>query len=296
MNKKMIAYALLGFFFVWSLFQLPLIPKARLEGISEDGPTENIIAPAIIDSLNDVTRVSTLQSGVVKAIHVTVGDKVKKGQPLFSLDSTLVENNLTIQRIRLEEAKNALRIQERRVKHVQAQLARLRSIDKRAISRADLQEKNYEVGMDLIQLNQAEQNVALAKANVKNAELTLSQFQVTAPKDGVVLQINSHLNEFVGATQPVMFIGDAKKIIVRVSLDERDIERFHPKSKAYLTSNDHTQLKIPLTFMQLQRYIVTQERLNSRVQEVLYYFNREDYPHIVAGQQFDADITVRKNA
>jgi membrane fusion protein, macrolide-specific efflux system len=297
MKKKMTGYGLLVLLFVWSIFQLPLSPRRAIDkNYSDAASSDTIVAPAIIDSLSDITRIPTLQSGVIKQINVSVGDKVKKGDILFSLDNAFVENNFNVQRIKVAEAKNELLMQRKHVKHIEKQLDRLRSIDKRAISRADLLEKRYEVTLEKAKLMQAEQNLALAEANLKNAELTLNQFNVVAPKDGVVLQINGHIDEFVGATQPIVFLGDAKKIIVRVSLDERDIQQFHANATAYLTSNDNIHLKIPLTFMQLQRYIVTQERLNSRVQEVLYTFNREDYPTIVAGQQFDATIAVRTDA
>lgn len=297
MKAKMTGYGLLVLLFMWAIVQLPLSPRRTIDKNYTDAAlSDTIVAPAIIDSLSDITRIPTLQSGIIKEINVSVGEKVKKGDILFSLDSALVENNVNVQRIKLEEAKNELLMQQKHVKHIAKQLTRLRSIDKRAISRADLQEKGYELTLEKAKLRQAEQNLALAQATLKNAELTLNQFNVVAPKDGVVLQINGHINEFVGATQPIVFLGDAKKIIVRVSLDERDIQQFHAKAKAYLTSNDNTSLKIPLTFMQLQRYIVTQERLNSRVQEVLYTFNREEYPTIVAGQQFDATIAVRTDA
>ncbi len=195
----------------------------------------------------------------------------------------------------LIDSKNELVIQKKHLKHIKKQLARIQRIDKRAISQAELQEKRYEVNLGVIQLTQAQHQVSLALAQLQNAELALRQHRIAAPKDGVVLQINAHINEFVSGAQTIILLGDAKKIIVRVSLDERDIQRFHPKAHAYLTSNQNSELNIPLTFIQLDQYIITQERLNSRVREALYYFKRTDYPNVVAGQQFDANISLRRD-
>lgn len=295
MTKKIIGYGLLTICLMCLSYKMLVRHEINLDTdkLSAD-LNQTIIAPAIIDSLNDITRVPTLQGGLVKTINVTVGQIVKKGHPLFSLDSAMAENSVLIHKITLEQSKNMLLIQQKALKHAEHQLNRLKDIDKRAISRADLQEKIHEINMGRVKVTQAQHNLELALANLKNAELTLRQFTTLAPKDGIVLQINAHVNEFVGGAQPIIFLGDAKKIIVRVSLDERDSQRFTPGAAAYISSSDNLALKIPLTFMQMDRYIVTQERLNSRVQEILYYFNRADYPNLVAGQQFDATISIRK--
>lgn len=298
-KKKILGYTLLGVCFIWFFFQLPLnLKKVRPQPLEPSLPaaSEIIVAPAVIDAPNDITRIPALQSGVIKHIHVTVGEAVKKGQLLFSQDSTFMENKIEIQKIQLAEAENAMKSRQEHVQFIKQQLERLRQVDKRAISKADLQEKIHQVNMETAQLQQAQYNLALAQANLKNAELTLSQYRVHAPKDGIILQINIHESEFVGASQPIIFLGDAKKVLVRVSLDEREVFHFNPKGKAYITHSNNQEIKIPLTFLRLDQYITTQERLNSRVQEALYYFNRADYPGMVAGQQFDANIYVRNKA
>lgn len=300
MNKKIVGYGLLSLCLMWVLFHLPFgsSKKALRSPPHEALASENetLVAPAIIDALNDITRIPTLQQGIIKHIYVKVGQKVNKGQALFSLDDTLAQNTVNIQKIVAEQAKNAVLIQTKQLEHAISQLERIKSLDKRAISQAELHEKIHEVSMGKMQLAQIQHNLALALANLDNEELALSQFTTVAPKDGIVLQINIHKNEFVGGAQQIILLGDAKKVIVRVSLDERDTQRFHSKASAYLTSNDNPELNIPLKFIQLDRYIVTLERLNSRVQEALYYFNRDDYPDLAAGQQFDANISVRTDA
>lgn len=295
MKRKYLSIGLL------SLLVLSLIVLALHQKFAKNIPppinttvqNETMIAPAIIDSLSDITRIPSLQPGVIKRIHVSVGQMVKKGEPLFSLDGALVENALSIHQLTLQQTKNAMLIQQKQLAHLQKQLARLRKLDKRAISRAELQDKVHETNMAKAQLLQAQDNLSLTLAHLKNAELTLNQYTTFAPKDGIILQINAHPNEYVGSGQQIIFMGDAKKIIVRVSLDERDVHRFHPSDPAYLISYEKPAFTIPLTFIQLDQYIVTQERLNSRVQEALYYFKRQDHPNLIAGQLFDVNITLR---
>lgn len=252
-----------------------------------------IIAPAIIDSLADITRVPSIQSGMIKEIHVKVGQLVKKGEPLFSLNRDLIENTRHIHQLNVEQTKNGILIQESHLKHLQHQLTALNQLDKRAVSLSELQEKTHEISLATAQLTQAQLNHELALANLQNTELTLSQYTTVSPKDGIILQVNSHPNEFVNSGQPVLLLGDAEKIIVRVSVDERDAGRFRPNAPAHLVLNySNPESNVPLTFIQLDQYIVVQERLNSRVQEILYACDRTKHPEFIAGQLFDAMITL----
>ncbi len=295
MRKRIISYSVVllsisGLFFFLFFNNKAPIPQNQTAPIVED---KEIVASALVDSLADIIRVPTLQGGVVKKIKVTVGQVVKKGQPLIELDGASAKHGVLVNRIALKQAENNLIIQTKNLEHANVQLERLKSIDKRAVSQAELKDKTHEVKMMKMQIEQSQHNLEVARATLKNAETFLKQFIVVAPKDGVILQINAHVDEFVGGTHQIIYLGDAKKVMVRVSIDERDAVNFNATASAYLTSNDNEQLKIPLKFIQLDRYIITQERLNARVQEALYSFNRDDYPDLAAGQQFDAHILIK---
>lgn len=297
MTKKPVIFFAVGFAVVLVLF-MAKSPLALLHSVpTTQAINHTMVAPAVVDAINDIIRIPSLQSGTIKTMDVTVGQFVKKGQILFSLKNELAQNNVRIQKIMLVQAKNQLQLEKKKIHHDELQLARLRSIDKRSISKSLLQDQIYVVNLDKVQLKQAHRQVVLAQANLKQAEMNLQQYTMLSPKDGIVLQINAHLDEFVGASQPVMMLGDRDKVMVRVTLDERDMQKFNPKAKAYLTYYNDKKIRIPLYFLQLNQYVVTQERSNfSRVQEVIYYFNRQDYPQVVAGQQLDAHIPVKKEA
>ncbi|KTC93476.1 efflux RND transporter periplasmic adaptor subunit [Legionella cincinnatiensis] len=292
MKRKIIGYCLLLLLIGGSYFSFILSRKMSLPQI-QPAPVavnEEMIVPAIIDATNDITHIPTLQSGIIKKINVTVGQMVKQGEILFSLDDTVGQHNVAVNKSALKQAENNLIIQTKNLKHIKAQLKRLKSIDKRAINQADVREKTHEVKMGTIQIEQLQHSLDTAKANLRNAELALSQLHVVAPKDGIILQINAHVDEFVGGGSQIILLGDAQKVIVRVSIEERDTKKFSPEASAYLTGED---LNIPLTFIQLDRYIIQNDRLNARVQEALYFYKRDDHPNLVAGRQFDAHIAIK---
>jgi multidrug efflux pump subunit AcrA (membrane-fusion protein) len=253
---------------------------------------QRIVASAIVDSMVDLTRVLTMQSGLIQSIDVSIGQTVKQGQLLFSLVNTEAANHVAIQKNRLAQAKSGVLLSKIELDHVQSQYARLQRVDPRAISLADRQEKERELNLRQEQIKQAKYALSIAKTNLKNAKLVLKQFSVRAPSDGIVLQINAHPNELVTQTQPIMLLGDAEKIMLRVSIDERDAAHFNPHAPAYVAHNDAPEHKIPIQFLQLEPLIITQERLNARVQEALYYCRRTDLPSLIAGQQVSAYLSM----
>lgn len=256
--------------------------------------TENtlIVAPATVDPLSDLIRIPAPQAGLIQAIFVKVGDEVKAGMPLFSLKNDNAKMQVNVYKIALAQAQTNLQSQAKDLLHAKVELEKLKSLDKRAVARVELREKQHLLHMKKMLLKQTKQSLAMAKTNLKNAEDTLAQYTVYAPKDGLVLQVNAHVNEYANWAQPIVLLGDATKMMVRVSIDERDAHRFSPQAQAYITNAQNPDLKIPLEFVQLDKYITTLERFNTRVQEVVYCFNRKDYPQVVSGQQFDTYITL----
>lgn len=284
--KKIICWVLgLSLCFSFVLRAVIYKPKKNSSPIITTGNI--LIAPAFIDSFNDVLHVPSLQAGVVKTVKVKVGDQVKKGDLLFSLDNTFPKNNFKIQQTYYERAQNDLHIQQQILEHNQQQLSYLKKLTKQAISQKELRDKDHEIKMNEFNLVTAQHNLTLAKENLNQAKMILKQFKIRAPQEGIILQMNAHENEFISGTQVIL--GHAHKVMVRVSIDERDVALFNPQRTAYLIQN---QQKIPLHFIQMSQSITNQERLRSQVQEVLYYFDREKYPYFLAGQQLDAYIDI----
>ncbi len=271
--------------FKWSFHHLST-PTTKI-GFSA---SEELIAPAILDAQNDITHISSLHHGLINSIFVHVGQKVKKGQVLFSLDNTITNYRLEKAELVFQEAQNAQSIQIERVAHLQTELKRLKSIDPRAISRQELQEKQHQLTVAKIKQTQIQNHLDAASSNVAQMQAMITQLTQRAPMDGIVLRVNAHPHEYINNAQTIIVLGDAHQVIVRVSIDERDVTQFNSKAQAYLISSDDETVKIPLHFIQKDRYIIHQKRLNTRVQEVLYSFNRNDYPQLIPGQQLDAHI------
>jgi len=200
------------------------------------------------------------------------------------------------------------------------QLALAESVrDKRAISEDQILRRRYAVQMAEARLAQARAQLALLKAGswkpdieVAKAEVAAAEAQVKATETdierltiralvpGQILQVNIRLGEFAQAgvlQTPLMLLGNVDRLHVRVDIDENDAWRVRSGGPAVAFVRGNRELKTPLQYVRTEPYIVPKrsltgestERVDTRVLQLLYSFDRDDLP-VYVGQQMDVFI------
>jgi len=247
----------------------------------------------------------------------------------------LRQSNVDLAAARLERLRNAPRAEdlppaEARVEQAKAQLAdaesQLRMIeavtDRRAIRAEDLEKRRWAASSARAALLEAEANLAQLKAGawkqdilVAQAELQqarqqvdrvkadLDRLTVTAPIRGVILQVKIRPGEFAAAgplEQPLLLMGSEGPLHVRVDVDEKDAWRVSPAARAYASVRGNAKLRLPLTYVRMEPYVVpkrnltgdTLERTDTRVLQVIYRLPAG--AAVKAGQQMDVFIESEK--
>jgi len=138
---------------------------------------------------------------------------------------------------------------------------------------------------------------------VKSTETDLERLTVRAPMDGRVLQVKAHLGEFASVAAswvgqpPSILLGSVTPLHVRVDVDENDAWRIPVGAAATGFLRGRDALKMPLTFVRFEPYVVPKksltgdsaERVDTRVLQALFSFEPGD-PPIYVGQQMDVFI------
>jgi HlyD family secretion protein len=96
---------------------------------------------------------------------------------------------------------------------------------------------------------------------------------------------------------PLMLLGNVDPLHVRVDVDEHEAYKVNPGAPAYAMVRGNSQIRVPLKFLRFEPYVVPKksltgdstERVDTRVLQVLYSFNRGDKP-IYVGEQMDVYI------
>ena len=115
----------------------------------------------------------------------------------------------------------------------------------------------------------------------------------------MILQNNIRKGEFIAAgNSPAIILGDIEHLQVRVDIDEQNASSLLPHFSATAYPKNNSSLKIPLRFARIEPYVVPKrsltgagdERVDTRVLQVLYTFERPPATPLYVGQQMDIFI------
>ncbi|MCC6426851.1 MAG: HlyD family efflux transporter periplasmic adaptor subunit [Phycisphaerales bacterium] len=200
------------------------------------------------------------------------------------------------------------------------QLERWRKInDPRAVSEEELSKRRFAVMAADARVKRAEADVALLRAGSWAPDIAVARAQVTsaqagieavrteldrrvvrAPVDGRILQANIRMGEFAQAgalSMPLMMMGSVTPLHVRVDIDEHDAWRVKAGAKATAFARGNKAIRAELGFVRFEPFVVPKrsltgestERVDTRVLQVLYSFDRGSLP-LYVGQQMDIYI------
>jgi multidrug efflux pump subunit AcrA (membrane-fusion protein) len=245
----------------------PYMPPPSASFINKVG------AVGIVEASSENIAVSLPVPGLVTAVYVKAGDRVKKGQRLFSLDDrdiraelALREANLELAKVKLERLQASPRPEEippaeARVKGAEAQLSDaqvqlqlMESVrDKRAIRVEDLERRRRSVEVAEAKLDESRTELRLLRAGtwskdievarvevqqaasqVERVRADLERLTVAAPIAGEILQCKVRTGEYAAAG-PL-----AQPLILLGAVDQLNVradvdERDAPRVKAGAT-------------------------------------------------------------
>jgi multidrug efflux pump subunit AcrA (membrane-fusion protein) len=278
------------------------MPIAQAVAEPSSSPFKEFIAGAgIIESKSQNIAIGTPLPRIVSRVAVKVGDSVKTGTPLFYLDERDTRAELAMKEADLAKAIASVNEAKATLNDTQSLENLAESVtDKRAISREELLKRHNSVAIAHAKLDVAQALVQQAQAGIANSKTTLDRLVVRSPIDGEVLQVNIRAGEFAQAGAlniPLMLVGNIDQLHVRVDIDENDAWRFDKKNKAVAYLRGNRAFKVELELAYLEPFVIPKksltgdstERVDTRVLQALYSFDRKQLPFYI-GQQMDVFI------
>jgi len=166
----------------------------------------------------------------VAAVHVDVGDRVKRGQELVRLRDDLLTADLASKRAGVQQAEAALETAAAAYRRAQS----LRTSG--ALSEADLDQlRSEEVA--------ARARVQVAKADLEAAELKLRYTRVTAPDDGVVSARNVAVGQIAQTGAEMLRIVRQGRVEWRAEIPESRLREIQVGQAVRLTLADGTNIE-----------------------------------------------------
>jgi HlyD family secretion protein len=219
MRKKPLILAIIavliaaGGFWIWKRSTANAAPTYRFAAV-ERGDLEAAVSATGTLSAVTTVQVGTQVSGKVTEILVDFNDHVKKGQLIARIDPTLPEQTVRDAQAGLERNQ-----------------AEFEQSDREYVRNEQLFQRKV---LTEIEFNNAKYALAVARANVKSAQVALdrarqnlSYTQIFAPIDGIVVERTVELGQTVVASMqtPQIFLiaNDLSQMQILASVDESDI-------------------------------------------------------------------------
>ena len=163
--------------------------------------------------------VATRISGTVVKIFVDKGDRVKRGDRLASLDRTVSELQVALQRARLQEAEAVLQVQEASLALAAQTLSRLERLrGSSSFSRARYEDGQQEVTRIQASLAEAEAQRASKRVELSQAQLQLTHTLINAPYDGIIIDKHTEIGSYLLTGAPVVTMIDDQRIEIEVDV------------------------------------------------------------------------------
>lgn len=184
--------------------------------------TGEIFATELID-------VGAQVSGQIKKLYVKLGDQVKKGDIIASIDSSTQQNNidnkeaqLAIYKAQLESAKVALNISKTQFDRENALFA------KNATSKQEFESAKNTYSANSAKIKELEAQIKQTNIELSTAKINLGYTKITAPRDGTVVSVQVEEGQTVNANQTtptIVNIADLSHVKMKMQIAEGDITK-----------------------------------------------------------------------
>jgi len=260
-----------------------------------------VAATGLIEASRENVKLAAPKAGVVTRVWVGVGDTVKAGAPLFQLDDREARARMANVEAQLLATESQRGVEQNALADWTDQLARMERLERDQVATVDeLKRRQFARSGSQARLAALEAQINAMKAQLALSRTEVEILTVKAPRDGRLLQVNLREGEFApGAAlaEPLMLLGDVDKLQVRAEVDEQNALLVRPEAAAEASLKGHAKLRMKLRFVRIEPFVVPKrsltgdslERVDTRVLQVIYEFDRPEFP-VYVGQQVDVFI------
>lgn len=184
-------------------FKTQIVTKSNLQ-LSRD-------YPASIESRQSIRIISRVE-GYLQCVHIKEGERVKRGQTLFTIDQTPYKAEITAAKANVAVAE------------ANAAEAQLNYDSRQRLHSKDIV-SDYELQSATTRLKMAQAQLLQSKAQLETAINNLSYTVLRSPSDGIVGSLPYRVGDYISSSMQVALttIADNTEMYVYFSLTERDV-------------------------------------------------------------------------
>jgi cobalt-zinc-cadmium efflux system membrane fusion protein len=223
------------------LFEGGLLEAAKVERRRVEVPLE--LTGEVQFDERRVAHVSSQVDGIVRAIHVTLGDRVELGQPLVEVESTDVgEARVSAYeaqgRLKLAQA-TAERVEKLRAEGIASERELLES--RRELEAAQINAEGARATLGYLGIGPGR---GVGAAGVLAPVVARGRVALRAPLTGTVLQMHAVSGELAEVGESLLTVGDNSTLWVWADLYERDMAKVFGALRAAATKQLEAAVRV----------------------------------------------------
>ena len=178
--------------------------------------------------------------GRIASINVQIGDRVKSGQILASLDDRLLRSQYESQQAHIASAQAQVHEWESEEETAKSDLRRATMMrDEKIVSEETYEHAKYRVDETIAEVNRYHSEEAVAEADLNSASLQLEQSRIVAPFGGVVGRSSVRPSQEVKAGDALFWITAEAPLRVLFTVPESAMAAFTASKPLDLTTPDY---------------------------------------------------------
>ncbi len=160
--------------------------------------------------------------GFIKKVYINEGDFVKKGQLLYEIDSSTIDN-------KKHEAQLNLQIQQNNLNDLKTNYARYKRLYAK-----DLVPK-YEVEQLELKLKNIKNMISIANAKVKEVNYQYRYLKIVAPNNGLIIKKSIKSGEMAIPSIPAIILSDLNSLKIKTNVSESNLGKIKIGQNAKIT-------------------------------------------------------------
>ncbi len=236
-------------------------------------------------------------AGLVRAIPVRKGERVREGQPLLRLDASEQEAQVSLQERSLQVARATAEESCLAAEQAARDRARAESLaENDLVSEQDLEQARIADERGRAACQAARERIREADASLAAARAALDRTRIVAPFDGVVLEVSTEVGEWISPSPPgitlppIMDLIDPDSIYVEAPLDEADVARVREGLPVRITMDAFRGRSFSGRLTYVGSFVETRQEQNRTLPVEAVFLTQELPRNLLPGLSADVEV------
>lgn len=196
---------------------------------------DDILGIAIIEPAARISALSAETGGLVRSVNVEIGQQVRKGQAILTMDNAVENAQLRQATVKISTQQDAIETARQNVQTLRVQLQKAEADQQRndrlfagnALTRKEFDDSQYQVTnlqqqirASEAQVKQAQGRVSELRADSQYARTVAGLKTVKAPANGTLLSLDAKVGQFLANNQSIGDFAPAGPLVAVTEIDE----------------------------------------------------------------------------